>query len=154
MHMIKQVSPILKNDIQDAYTFIRVSCDSYDNLSFDEFNKCRNSIYYLEDSNNIISGIIACCNITLDEIPIDKLKYYCKPNKELYMIRVLHFLYGTDTSDMIRLIKECIADKNDGFIYIDPSCPILDLHILEECGFTEYSINGKVTFIKEPTLSK
>lgn len=130
MICIERVEPNSTN-LHYFHEYLLASCDK--NIDYNDFIKCASSIYIAKDMyryNTI--GIIGCRRLRKEEIDIDKLKYYCKPNGIIYSIDFLHqdsFKYDlcgnyhTSTEVIERLIYECLADKNDAFTVYRPYCP-------------------------------
>lgn len=166
MLQIIKVNPDDNKLIYFLYEFLKSSCENYKELSFSDFNKCRNSIFIVIDLSNKLNNIIAligCHRVTMDDIGVETLSYYCQPNYLMYEISFLHFDDSYTTynrqeyakSIITQLIKECIADKNDGFISYKLHCPNnakYEFHdILINIGFEQVNFKDTIQYIKKPT---
>lgn len=157
---IRKLDPSKTRTLEMEYDRFKANCFEYEKLSKEEFLKCNNSIYIIEDRliNEYMGnfyGIIGSRLITLEESKIDKLDFYCKPYNTdhsldlLYEIKFLHFdqFKGFSINEnkpfLSALIKYCIADKNDGFTLYRAKCD----NIVED--FEDVLIENNFKFCKQ-----
>lgn len=120
------IDPVLMDTL---FNFLKTDCNAYVNFERDIFNNCDIHIFTIMDHRiNNIKGIIGIRETTTDEINIDRLDYYSLPHKGLYSIEFIHIfdLLGKELKQKAfsELLKASIADKNDGFTFFIPKCPI------------------------------
>ena len=125
------------NEICYAHTYLIKNSERYRNISLEDMKKCRDSIYTISYNNRNsyehMDGIIGCRRVYGLEAELDGLLYYCQPYGVVYRIEFLYYNPNYDSDfefhilrhrcvnkkpmDNIayRLIKECLASKNDAF---------------------------------------
>ena len=135
----------------------------YENLTFETFLECRDSMYICIDKIDefnkypFINGIIACKRTTMDQINISSLLYYCQSNSILYSIEALYILNCSEYENCKNIVKDLIetnsVDKNDAFIVMRLSdTDYLTINLLLQHNFYLESLYDNIyTFIKPPT---
>lgn len=171
---IVKVQPYDKRSLCMIFDMLKASCESHKFLQRKEFDECNNSIFVCAEfdiagfATNIL-GMVGIRETTMEDIGVEKLKYYCKNNHKLYSMEFLHYSYHpvtpyppshvSDVSIYKKLLGECLADKNDGFVVFRPHCPTgktPDNHnVLIDFGFEieDYnSLTETYTYVKAPTV--
>lgn len=147
--------------LHDLYQFLTDSCTNYQDMPFNVFESCSNSIYmnikkirYITDcyASTEILGIIGCRRILVSESDVFTTKYYPMKKKHMYKIEFLHHKDIATDEDIYNLIHECLADKNDGFIEISPKCELRDAEVqaLVRNGFAEFCIKNHSIWLRRP----
>lgn len=169
MLQIIKANPSDDKLIYFLYGFLQSICADYKLLKFDDFSRCRNGIYIVVDLSHKLNNIIAligCRRLTMEEAQIKELEYYCQPNELMYEIEFLHYdnsctSYNRpdyEKSVISQLIKECAADKNDGFILYRPHCPSNETckfdDILANNGFKQITVDDELAYIRKPITQK
>lgn len=167
--IVKKIMPDDMESLCYEHSMLRTHCPTQD-IDCKDFLKSRNCIITLRSLNNRnIYGIIGARLTTMEEVGIDKLDFYCKPDQEVYSIDFMHFStpgkfdvtgsYINANKIYIGLIRECLADKNDGFAVYKAYCPTgksPEIHdALIESGFKVESYDSKsetFTYVKPPEM--
>lgn len=155
---IQKVHPQDQYELKCIYSKMLGACPDLEYIALADFLKCCNSIYILVDKvyGNIL-GIIAIRLTDVEEATLEGLKYYCLDSKVLYKVEAFHCDGYVADNKFSELVNTAIADKNDGFIYYKPICPVAkEIEKLETfAGFREVFItasNGKTNtiYLKNP----
>lgn len=174
MTKIVKVEPYKKDSLCMIYEMIKASCEDYKFLERRQFDECINSIYICTEYDTFgfatnIYGMVGVRETTMEDIGVEKLKYYCKKSHKIYSMEFLHYSYHgstpyppsyvSDESVYMKLLRESLADKNDGFVVFRPHCPTgrtPEYHkYLIEFGFEieDYnSLTEQYTYVKSPTV--
>ena len=161
---INRLDPVLMDTL---FNFLKSDCPKYMDLDREVFNECDIFIYtgcFMDPIKNI-KGIIGIRRTTMENIKVPKLEYYCQPNGILYSLEFVHIfnMYPNDLqkTSLTKMIKAAIADKNDGFTFFVPKCPITNkepiYHALEDNNFKLYPyLHNRVPvimFMRSPKTS-
>lgn len=153
--------------IDTLFNFLKADCKAYADLDKELFNEC--DIYVctsLRDPVKHIKGILGIRRTTMDKINIYKLEYYCQPNNILYSIEFIHvfdvYSYDMQKDTLKSMIGTSVNDKNDGFTFFVPKCPITNTdpvyYALEENNFKLYPYlenrNPVIMFMRAPKVGK
>lgn len=117
------------------------TCPNYKNLTLQEFMECRNHIYVVSDVEHTFGihhhdsiGIIGTKPCTMEDIGVKDLDFMCKEDHRMYSIVFFHYTlfgqtinylgeYVSPTMCCVKLLREALVDKNDGFIGLRMYCP-------------------------------
>ena len=141
------------------YIKLKKKCLNYEDLDYSVFNECCNSTYIIACTNHsTFRGVIACRRVRFNEIENEFLKYHPQNKQVGYRIEVLHYNKDADLKAKIKLIRSCLADKNDSFVVFEPKCPntIEDIEtVLKPIGFEVHDdLNSPLGYILvKPPLS-
>lgn len=156
--VIKRVKAYDRSTLSYLYEFLIGNCPNYEDLDKSIFNDCCNSIFVTldKDIDNII-GIIGCRLLSIDEAELDGLSYYCMKKKHLYKIEFFHHNVNNPVS-MYLLLKECLADKNDGFVVYKHRCELMNntkeiIEVLKKFNFEKICndiLDSKSIWLRAP----
>ena len=166
LHDITRIDRLDPVVIDTLFDFLKADCPEYSYLDRETFNECDIFIYtgYNNPVKNI-KGIIGIRRTTMENIKVHKLEYYCQPNGILYSLEFMHIFgiypYDFRRTVLTKMVEAAIADKNDGFTFFFPKCPIANTepiyHALEDNNFKLYPYlrNGSavVMFMRSPKTS-
>ncbi|MCM1223418.1 MAG: hypothetical protein NC548_54115 [Lachnospiraceae bacterium] len=175
-YKIIQLDPHNTATLISEYSKLKGTCPNYSNLTMEEFLDCRDSIYAIADVYGSFGhchdtiAIIGIKESTAEDVGIEWMDFYCKPDHKIYSIEFLHYgiigthvnflgNYVSHTECCMRLIEEALADKNDGFVALKMLCPTgkaSDLHdALYKSKFTIVNYDPKTEtylYIRMPQM--
>lgn len=157
---INRLDPVMMDTL---FNFLKADCTEYRDLDREVFNECDIFVCtgYRDPIKNI-KGILGIRRTTMENIKVHKLEYYCQPNGVLYSLEFMHIFdmypYDSKRAALTDLVEAAVADKNDGFTFFVPKCPITSTepiyHALEDNNFKLYPYlhNGTavVMFMRSP----
>ena len=171
---IVQADPTNDELIERLYEYLKANCEFYDFLTYEQFERCRASIYMAFDlddnglTSKIPCGIIGVRRAAINDINIKELQFYCQPYKLMYYIEFIHFnppvLDGQDHSAELEkgyfdLLGCCLKDKNDGFAAFKKYCPTYNEVAIHDALIRNYFLiismdpkTGVLTYVKEPKM--
>ena len=143
--MVRHIDPLNEKSLKIHYERLMSECDTFRNLTFDDFLEARNSVFVLENTKLHIYAIIGLKRKKFDfDLYVDgisDLPYHCTKNNDvMYEVEFIHINsnYQYDEEIAHILIETVLQDKRDAFTIIplkNISCPeIVDLAI-NEAGF-------------------
>ena len=164
MQFIKKIPETNVHMLKHVYATLISQCPEYLNLSFNTFIECRDSVYAIVDnSRNIVlqfKGIIGIRRTYSSNLNNYKdLRYYCVPFGTIYCVDFLHIMDDVDEELGFQLVREAVADKNDGFNRLTHKCsretPIY--RILHRNGFKMDQYNearDEFVYVRDPILQE
>ena len=166
MSKITKIKPDDLRLLNLIYSTLISTCDAHKNLSFEVLLECRDNIYAIIETNDMggkyIKAVIGCRRTYIDKTNTKDLKYYCMPNSLMYSIEFLHFNSDTTGIELINLIRECLADKNDGFTIYTALCPNaykdeVILYTAMRKNHFKYDqidkVKNTITYVREPVCN-
>lgn len=163
LHNITRINRLDSVIMDTLFNFLKADCPQYNDLDREVFNEC--DIFVCTKYNDPIQnikGIIGIRRTTMENINVHKIEYYCQPNGVLYSLEFMHvfdtYSYDMQKAALTDMLCNAVADKNDGFVFFVPKCPITSTgpiyHALEDNNFRLYPYlhNGSavVMFMRSP----